>query len=245
MSIELNLKRLQQTLDPELSFFSSADIASLPPMWQGYLSSTDLERLQFLRVEMRDMADYFPETARRLAHIACDVFLAQSPRLGVCRFVTIALEGETYFRYSRCPLAYAPATNDPLVELIRQRAPDALAYTYFQMMDGLTDPFDFVGFKNSLALTTVEAEIDTYADLPFFDRVKALGDLNNVVELLASGGGGYLLIDLNRDMRGDSDPVGFRISKNASDQWSPDTPVPLFAMLDAWMAVGLGQTGPT
>lgn len=245
MSIELNLKRLQQTFDRELSFLNPETAESPPPMWQGYLSTTDLERLQFLRTEMRDMADYFPQTARRLAHIASDVFLAQSPRLGVCRFITITLEGETYFRYSRCPLAYAPATNDPLVELIRQRAPDALAYTYFQMMDGLTDPFDFVGFKNSLALTTVETEIDTYAELPFFGRVEALGDPNNVVELLASGGGGYLLIDLNRDTRGDGDPVGFRMSKNASDQWSPDTPVPLFAMLDAWMAVGLGQAGPT
>lgn len=245
MSIDLHLKQLQQKLDPELALLPPEAVGALPPLWQGYLSNTDLERLQFLRVEMRNMADYFPETAQRLAQIARDAFLAHSPRLGVCRFIAVTLDGETYFQYSRCPLDYALATGDLLIDLIRERAPEALSYTYLQMMDGLTDLYDFAGFKNTLALTSVETEIDTYAELPFFDQLEAHGDLNNIVELLSSGGGGYLLIDLSQNMHGDSDPVGFRMSKDASDQWSPDTPVPLFAMLDAWMAVGLGQTRPT
>lgn len=245
MSIEVNLKRIQQKLDPELSFLDAKDTASLPPLWRGYISASDLERLQFLRVEMRDAADYLPEAARRLARIANDVFLAKSPRLGICRFIGVVQEGETYFLYSRCPLNYTSCADNPIIELMKQRAPASLWYLYSEMMDGLTDLYDFVGFKNSLALTTVDREIDTYYEMPFFDQLEKLGNLQSVVELLSSGGGGYLLVDLNKDMHSERDPVGFRMSKDASDQWSPDTPVPLFGMLDAWMAVGLGQTGPT
>lgn len=243
MNTELHLKKLHEKLDPELSFLPSDAAPSLPPLWQGYLSADALDRLQFLHVEMRNMVDYFPETARWMMQVARDVFLAHCPRLGVCRFIAVECEGKIYFRYSRCPLDYAPTPHDPLVNLIHERAPDALAYIYSQMMDGLTDPYDFVGFKNTLALTTVAMEIDTYAEMPFFEQVEALTDPNNIVELLASGGGGYLLIDLNCNMRGNIDPVGFRMSKDDGDQWSPDTPVPLFAILDAWMAVGLGHPG--
>lgn len=233
----------RQRLDPELALVLEGTETSLPPFWKGYCSTGKAERLQCLAAEMHEMADYFPETAQRLMAVASDVFLARSPGLGLCRLIAVELNGETYFRYSRCPLGYVPSVDSAIVDLIRTRAPEAITYLYFEMMDGLTDLHDLVGFKNRLALTTVEAEIDTYGEMPDFERLEAMGDIGNIVEILGSGGGGYLLLDLNRDMRTDTDPGALRISGNGG--WSPEEPVPLFGMLDAWMAVGLGQTEPT
>lgn len=245
MHDEAYLKQLRENLDPALAAPGPDAVAAMPSFWQGYLHPSEAERRNCLLAEMRELADYLPQTANRMAEIAMDAFLLESPRLGICRFVAVAIEGAIHFQYSRSPLGHAvKALHAPVVDLLRARAPEALTYLYFQMMDGLTDIHDLAGFKNSLALTTVEDEIDTYHELPFHDRLEALGDPARIVELLASGGGGYLLIDLNRDQRGDPDPLGFRMSAEPTDQWSPDRPVPLFAMLDAWMAVGLGQSGP-
>ncbi|MGV3573740.1 MAG: hypothetical protein ACO1O4_01240 [Devosia sp.] len=246
MSLDDNLQLFQQSLGYDLTLVQPGRESDLPPLWKGYLGgSTARDRLDILHVELGDMADYLPETAQRLILIANDAFLVEHPQFGICRVIAVTQDSNTWFRYSRCPLSYAAATGNRVVDLIAHRAPAALKYLYFNMMDGLTDPYGFAGFKNSLALTTVEDEIDTYAELPFYDRVEALGDGGNVVELFASGGAGYLLIDLNQDRRDDSDPHGFQMSNYASHAWSPDRPVPLFGTLDAWMAVGMGQTGPS
>ncbi|PZO67307.1 MAG: hypothetical protein DI498_02895 [Paracoccus denitrificans] len=242
MALEKNLDLIRSGLGRDAEVLGAQDATPIPELWRNYLDSSDASRMRALTDEMRDMADYFPQAAQRVLDVASDVVVVKTGELGVCRVIVVDLNGKQFLRFSRAPLRYQPEDwNNEVTDLLLTRAPDAIKYLYSEMMNGFTDPYNFVGFKNTAVIRTVEQEIDGFAELESYEKIEALGDQNKVVELLSSGGGGSLLLDLNKDWRSNTDPTGVRVADDDSDA---DT-VPLFATLDAWIAIGLGQEQPS
>ena len=58
------------------------------------------------------------------------------------------------------------------------------------------------------------------------------------MELFSSGGGGYILLDLSQDQTAEANPAGLYVDLNTSD---PPQAVHLFAYLDTWSSIALGE----
>lgn len=235
--METQLDLVRSTLDPEAELPDSD--AGVPDHWLDYLAASSAERLAGLRLELRRLAPYFPHTAKGLAEVCTDAFLVHSPRRGLMRILVRQVAGQPYIAYSRCPLAQCAHTHRPTYDLLRARAPEAFAWVHDNLMDGLVDPYDLTGFVPSDRLYAM-SEIEEYQDYDWYDDFVATRDPAQVLEIFSSGGGAYMLLDLNDDLRRVLDPQALRISSNDPD-WTPANPVDFWLYLDAWMAIGLAE----
>lgn len=60
----------------------------------------------------------------------------------------------------------AEAVRGNIAPPFAENAPQALVWVYNNVMDGLTDVYDFAGFHSSLAMTSMAAEAGTWIMMP-------------------------------------------------------------------------------
>lgn len=238
-NLEPFIEKIQQSLDPTASLLN-VDQRDVPHHWAYYLSTSSAERQVASRNEIAMFSDYFPRTATGLRHVITDAFLAHTQNYGVCRFFVRQLEGKHHLAYSRAPKTFAQTPHDPSWETVKKQAPTALTYIYEKVMDGLTDLYGYAGPKPSLLLSTVEDEIDTYAELGWYDAFAKTHNPSNVIEIFASGGGAYLLLDLNQNLTNVFEPQAY-LASTKNPKMNPSTSVDFFPYIDQWMAIGLAQ----
>jgi hypothetical protein len=226
------IQQFAARVDPDARPFGGT-LTDVPEHWHDYAEKGIAERLFGLRQEMAVLRRYLPEAADAVQQKAVDVCLLETSTLGVVRVIVVMIRGALYCSYSGRPGA-SPVT--PAAAALMERAPRVLAWIYTDLMDGLTDLNGFGGFKPLSLITSVEDEIDTYAEASWYEDFIASRNPANVVEIFASGGGAYLLVDLD-DQQGD-DPVGYLV-----DVGNPDPPkaVALYSYLDAWTAIGQSE----
>ncbi|QBF33646.1 hypothetical protein [Thalassococcus sp. S3] len=231
------LSMVQTRLDPKAQAYAGGE-AGLPERWAGYASASSAERLFAARAEMDVLERYLPEAAENLAKVIVDVALIESPTYGTCRVFARQIGGKIYPAWSRLPKKHADTRHVAVWTLFAERAPQVLKWLHTDLMDGLTDLYQFGGFKSSAFLTTMEREIDTYAEQAWFDDFANQNNISEIVEVLASGGGGYLLLDLSEDRTADLNPMAWFV-----DVKSPGEPerVPLYAYLDTWLTISLTE----
>ena len=228
------LAYLRQSFDPETTLFGGS-VEALPKHWRDYASTDEALRRFALRAELNSVAPYLPLVMQGLEQISIDAFLVDSPSVGICRIIVRQIKGKLYPAYSRLPMNFQ-SSPAPIWARMEKRAPRALTWLYRDKMDGLTDIGGLVGFKPTNLLTTMAAEVDSYGEQPWYDAYAGSIETNNIVELLASGSGGYLFIDLNTDMSQDRNPTGLFLF---IDDGGPPETVLLFQYLDNWMEIGL------
>lgn len=233
------LETLKRKFDPGISRVA-ADTA-IPEVWQGYTSESEAERLFEVRQELALIRDYFPTLVDSLSPIIIDAFLVQSSTYGLCRIFVRQLRGSTYFTFSRAPTGFGDVQRMPIWPLYRERAPEALRWVHENVMDGLTDIYGFGGFVSSGMMRPMERPNGNYGELPWYSEFAEDVDASQIVEILRSGGGGYLLIDLNTDLSKTFEPQAMFVDFNADPQ---DTLayVPLFPYLDEWMSIALAES---
>lgn len=228
------LAYLHRNFDPAATVYSgSAEV--LPPHWQDYVSDDEAVRRFALRAELNSIAPYLPRLAAGLESVSIDAFLVESPYHGICRIIVRQMNGELYPAYSRLPVKFQEEPAK-IWNQMDARGPQALSWIYRVKMDGLTDIGGFAGFKSTKLLTTMAAEIDTYGEQPWYGSFAESTDTGSVVELLASGGGGYLLVDLNVDASSERNPNALFVYL---DEGTEPEAVLLFQYLDNWMEIGL------
>ena len=176
--------------------------------------------------------------------MSTDAFLIRTQARGLTRVMVVQIGGEPYFTLSRCPKRFCDSRHRPPYDLLKARGPEVMTWIYENLMDGLTDVYGLTGFYPSDRMVTMLEEIDGYAEYDWFDDFAARRDAGKVVEMFSSGGGAYLLLDLNDDLTKQPDTPALRIGTDRPD-WTPAHPVPFWPMLDAWMAIGLADvSGP-
>ena len=231
--LEEALRRLRVGVDPGFVAFSGHP-QELPAHWRGYLDDDPAARLDCLRAECAMLADYLPEVCTALLSTAEDAFMLNSPESGPLRCIMRRIRGVLYPTLSARPLGQAPAPN-PHAQLLLTAGPDALSWIYTELMDGLTDMYDFGGLLRAARLTSMAAEIDSYGETDWFDAFSLDHDTDRVIEIFRSGGSGYLLVDLDRPGLS-SNPDALLV---IVDEDAPPETVSLFAWLDAWTAIAL------
>lgn len=237
MSREAHLEIVHLEFDQSAEIVGTTD--NVPDHWHDYASASEAERLFGARQELRTLSNYFPKTAAELENIVVDAFLVQTQNRGLCRILMVQVKGETYITYSRCPTAFCESTSQPPYSLILERAPAAFSWVYQNLMDGLVDPYDLTGFVPSDRLTTMSQQ-EAYQNFEWYEAFVANTDPTKVIEFFSSGGGAYMLLDLNRDWKTGIDPQAYRISSTQKD-WTPDNSIDFWPFLDAWMAIGLAD----
>lgn len=238
MSLDAYLDLAQREFDPSATLYAGA--GAIPSHWMDYAQDTQAQRLAGLRLEMQKLAPYFPKTATGLTRNCVDAFLVQTERRGICRILVRQIGGEVYLAYSRLPRKDAQAPARPTYQTLKDNAPKALSWTYENLMDGLVDSYGLTGFVPSDMLYSM-AEVEEYMDYDWYPDFSKERDLEKVLEIFSSGGGGYLLLDLNRDLGAVEAPEALRISAKEAD-WTPSNPVPFWPFMDAWMAIGLVES---
>lgn len=237
MSREAHLEIVHLDFDPSAKIVDSVE--GVPDHWQDYASTSEAQRLYGARLELRKLSDYFPKTAEALESIIVDAFLVHADTRGLCRVFMVQIKGETYLSYSRCPTAFCESTIQASYALLLERAPAAFSWVYQNLMDGLVDSYDLTGFVPSDRLKSMSEET-AYLDFDWYDDFVAQHDPSKVVEFFSSGGGAYMLLDLNKDWKTGVDPQALRVSAKQAG-WTPDNPVDFWPFLDAWMTIGLAD----
>ncbi len=221
-------------------FHHVVDTNAVPEHWKDYCSDSLPQRLSGVRSELRKIALYFPQTAKGLGFATIDVFLAQNKSHGLCRFFITQTQGETHLTYSRQPKSFADTMHDDAWNLMRDHAPESLVWVYNNVMDGLTDIYDFSGFKSSISMTVMGSDTASWSELPWYKEFSQKIDVSKMVEVLSSGGGSYLMLDLSKDLRTIYEPQALLI--DAKDHSSVPESVDFFPYLDEWMDIGLAET---
>lgn len=237
MSLDAYLDLAQREFDKSASLFTGTE--GVPPHWLDFTEDTEAQRLSGLRLEMQKLAPYFPKTATGLARHCVDAFLVTTERRGICRVLVRQIGGEVYLAYSRLPRRFAQGPARPTYDTLKERAPKALSWTYENLMDGLVDSYGLTGFVPSDMLYSM-AEVEDYMDYDWYSDFSEGRDLTKVLEIFSSGGGGYLLLDLNGDLGAVDSPEALRISSKEAD-WTPSNPVAFWPFIDAWMTIGLAD----
>lgn len=212
-------------------------IEGVPEHWKDYTSASEAERLLGARQELKTLSKYFPRAAAELEKTTIDAFIVRVENMELCRIFMVQVEGEAYVTYSRCPTLFCKSASRQPYALLLKHAPEAFSWVYQNLMDGLVDPYDLTGFVPSDRLTTM-GEHEFYENFDWYNSFVANNDPTKVLEFFSSGGGAYMLLDLNKDWRTVPDPQALRISSQEQD-WTPDKPVDFWPFLDAWMAIGL------
>lgn len=228
------IENLKARLDPSVRVYGGPATA-LPVHWQDYLGDHEVERRFALRQELAALEPYLPRTMAGLEAVALDAFMAETDSHGIIRVITRQIAGALYGTFSELPVSMAPLEAE-IWTTFAERAPQALTWMYRSRMNGLTDFYGFAGFKTSRHLTTMAEEVDTYGEAPWYAEFAASHDTNSIVEVLATGGGAYLLLDLSRDQSKSADPDGLLVYMNEGT--SPET-VSFFGYLDTFMEIGL------
>ncbi|MDO5606708.1 MAG: hypothetical protein Q4G25_16265, partial [Paracoccus sp. (in: a-proteobacteria)] len=196
-------------------------------------------RLACLRAEMAVLRDYLPETADHLAG-ATEAVILTTRRTGPLRVLMRETEGVLYPAWSGAPLGAAMPANPAAAALIAD-GPAVLQWLYRHWMDGLTDIWEFGGLLNSRAITSMAEDGDVFGEMDWYDDLDHHHDLNRWIRIFSSGGGGYLLVDLDDPaLRGD-DPEAIQVLVKEAESLHR---VPLFAYLDGWSAIAMGADDP-
>lgn len=237
MTIEEHLAELRQSFDPAATLPDSD--AAVPDHWLDYLDDHLETRRDCWQREFAKLQPYLPEVSQGLSQVTTDAFLVHTPHRGLCRILVRQIDDVSYYAYSRSPTNVSMPTEGPAFRLVKERAPLALSWIYQNLMDGLTDIYDFVGFVASDRLKLMSRE---YPDLdyPWYDAFAAQHDTDKIVEFFSNGGGAYMLLNLNDNMRDVADPQALRVSSKYDD-WIPENTVDLWPTLDAWMTIGLTE----
>lgn len=229
------LAYIRERLDQSAQLFAGSDSA-LPAQWRDYVVDDQAVRRFALRQELAAMEPYLPSTMRGLEKVSLDAFVVETESFGLLRIISRQIGGKVYGTYSALPLGQQDANEG--WKRFRTHAPQALTWIYHSRMNGLTDTFGFAGFKTSALLTTMADEADTYAEADWYADFAAQHDTASIIEVLATGGGGYLLIDLSRDQSTLDDPDGLVIYMN---EGTPPETVSFFQYLDMFMEIGLTE----
>lgn len=231
-------EKLDRSFDPGMT--AVAQGTPVPHIWQGYMSESKTERLFEVRQELAKIADYFPHTADALSKIIIDAFLINSPTYGLCRIFVRQLNDSVYYCFSRAPTKEHEAPRMPSWDHYVAAAPDALVWVHQNVMDGLTDIYAFGGFLGSGHIQSMAELRGVYAELPWHEPFVQDHDPSKVLQVFSSGGGGYLLIDLNEDLSTRFEPqamlVDVKVDRDESLRY-----VDLFSYLDTWMAIALAE----
>lgn len=231
------IEAVSKNLDPSAQ--PICDGVDIPAHWEGCLGRDHPARLAAVQAELAKIAPYFPIAAAGLNATTTDAFLARTDYHGPCRFFVQTHGGKEYLTYSRMPKRFAATSQSDVWPLFAPNAPQALVWVYNNVMDGLTDIYDLTGFRSSLAMTSMATEEDSWRELPWYTALSPSTDTSKIVELLSSGGGGYLLLDLNRDLSEVFEPQVLIVDVKAAA--SSPRAVDLSPYLDEWMAIGLAD----
>ncbi|MDO5640712.1 MAG: hypothetical protein Q4G28_12685 [Neisseria sp.] len=212
----------------------TGEASTLPPLWRDYASDDMMVRRAALQRELADVEAYFPETMRRLAQIALDALVVETGRSEVLRVIVYELGGQQYYAYSASPLKQQTAAD--IWKLFQAHAPQVMSWLYRERMNGLTDVYGFAGFKSLAEMTSMAEEINTYGEADWYEEFAARHDTRLMVEILSTGGGAYLLLDLSCGQSQAEDPDGWMVYMKEN---RPPEKVGFFPYLDALMAIGL------
>lgn len=226
------LARFRGNVDPGTMAYAGP-APDLPVHWRDYLSSDPRARLACLNAEMAMLADYLPRAAASVHEKAEDAFLLTSPSTGLLRCV-MRRQGDTLYPSISAPPLGQTQPDNPAARLLLAQGPKVLRWIHTALMDGLTDMWDFAGPLRSALLTTMAAEIDTYGEADWFDAFSIDHDTSRMIEIFSSGGGGYLLVDLDDPSLTGADPRAFLVLMK--EDAAPES-VPLYAWLDEWTAI--------
>jgi len=152
------------------------------------------------------------------------------------REITVRHELEKIANYFPVDDLKRPAIWDTF----KSRAPDALVWVHENIMDGLTNTYLAGGFVSSMHMRTMADLRGLYAEQSWHAAYVEDHDPANVVQLLSSGGGGYLLIDLNVDLSVQFEPKALFVDVGAPPEEGKQQ-VNLFPYLDEWMAIALAE----
>ena len=230
--LEQALLRFRSHVDPGASAYAGPP-SDLPAHWRDYLSQDADMRLACLQGEMAVLGEYLPQAATAVRAGAEDAFLLTSPSTGLLRCV-MRRQGDALYPTISAPPLGQTLPDNPAARLLLRKGPEVLRWIQTTLMDGLTDMWGFGGPLRSARLTSMAAEIDTYAEADWFDAFSIDRDPSRVIEIFASGGGGYLLVDLDDPGLPGTDPQAL-LGMMKED--APPEPVPLYPWLDEWTAI--------
>ncbi len=237
MSIDAHLAALHETFDPAATL-PDRD-AVVPDHWLDYLCDAPAKRRACLKHELNLLEPYLPELSEGLMQVTTDAFLIQTPERGLCRILVRQIDGGTYYAYSRSPTNVSTPTESPAYRLFKAHGPRCLPWMYENLMDGLTDIYDFVGFLASDRLELMSEDYPNF-DFPWYNDFAAKHDTDKIVHFFSSGGGAHMLLNLNENMHDVYEPQALRVSSKEED-WVPENTVDLWPTLDAWMFIGLAE----
>jgi len=105
-------------------------------------------------------------------------------------------------------------------------------------MDGLTDMYGFTGFKPLSNISIIKEEENTWGEMDWYSEFSNKYNITKIYELLSTGGGGYLLLDLSSNWRDKKEFKCFYV--NIKETAAPKL-VDLFPYLDFLMSIGLAE----
>lgn len=227
------LDYLRNRLDPSARLFLGPT-SLLPSQWHDYLNDDPSVRRFALRKELGAFEPYLPSTMRGLELVFIDAMMVETESFGPLRIISRQIGENIYGTYSALP--GNSFRNSALSRLFHSHGPQVLTWAYQERMNGLTDTFGFAGFKTTQSLTTMADEIDTYAEADWYEDFSEKYDVSSIIEILATGGGAYLLIDLSLNQSNAEDPEGLVVYMN---EGTPPEKVSFFQYLDMFMEIGL------
>jgi hypothetical protein len=123
------------------------------------------------------------------------------------------------------------------MSLFFRHAPESLSSIYANHFDGLFDASLAGGPLPLREMRPLSQTIDNFMDFPWHASFKQNNNTQDIVLIFASGGGGYLYLDLNKNQIGSKNPECILITNDRDDRVEH---VALWEYLDAWTAIAMG-----
>ncbi len=234
---EKHLLELSHTLNEKVVIASNSN--EIPPHWQNYLSNNITLRKSGILNELSKLEQYFPKSMNALKLKTIDAFLFKSEKYGICRAFVQLIDGKEYSSISSLPWKYKSVESNKSSEIFKNNIHISLYWVYNNIMDGLTDKYGFCGFKPLSDISAISGYQYNWSEMDWYSEFANKNNVKHIYEFLNSGGGGYLLLDLNYNWRNLKEFKCFYV--NAKDIETQPEQVDVFPYLDEWMAIGLAE----
>ena len=236
INFEAHLSKLSHSLNEEVVIVTDSN--GIPSHWLDYLNTNSRIRQSGITNELSKIEQYFPELIKTLKPKTIDAFLFKTEKNGICRAFVHLIDGKEYLAISRLPWKYKTVEPTASYTTFQNNIHIALYWIYYNIMDGLTDIYGCAGFKPSYNVFTITKEENMWAEMDWYSEFSSKHNINKIYELLNTGGGGYLLLDLNSNWRDKNEFKCFYV--NVKDIAPPEL-VHLFPYLDYLMSIGLAE----